>query len=73
MQAQFEKGDPRARQAALEALLGISFESYSRTYILGTQNTQSFAAASPDDRRALLEVRVVFSISWPSSKKLSLP
>lgn len=52
---EFEMLDWRSTQAAIDGLLGIDYDAYIRTVILGHKSTASFLSSSPWLGRELIE------------------
>lgn len=61
-QPQFEHPDSRTRQAAIDELLGINYETYVRTVVLGHESAISFLSSSPAQRRDLVEATLGLSM-----------
>ncbi|KAI8944694.1 P-loop containing nucleoside triphosphate hydrolase protein [Xylaria longipes] len=54
-QPQFEHGEARATQAALDELLGIDYEEFIKTVVLGHESAAGFLSSTPAQRRDLIE------------------
>ncbi|ROV87237.1 hypothetical protein VMCG_10762 [Cytospora schulzeri] len=54
-QTQFEKDTLRATQAAIDELLGIDFDAYIRTVVLGHESAAGFLSSTALQRRELIE------------------
>ncbi|KAI1194367.1 P-loop containing nucleoside triphosphate hydrolase protein [Nemania serpens] len=54
-QPQFEHGEARATQAALDELLGIDYEEFIKTVVLGHESAASFLSSTPAQRHDLIE------------------
>ena len=54
-QPQFEGAHARDAQASLDALLGVGYDTFARTILLGGESTRSFLSASDKQRRQLIE------------------
>ena len=54
-QPQFEKGDSRATQEAIEDLLGTDYDMYVRTVFLGSESAVGFLSSTSAQRRDLIE------------------
>ncbi|KAI2642541.1 P-loop containing nucleoside triphosphate hydrolase protein [Xylaria nigripes] len=54
-QPQLEHGEARATQAALDELLGIDYEEFIKTVVLGHESTTGFLSATPAQRQDLIE------------------
>lgn len=54
-QPQFEKADARSTQTAIDELIGVDYETFIRTVVLGHESAASFLSASPLQRRDLIE------------------
>ncbi|RWA09368.1 hypothetical protein EKO27_g5732 [Xylaria grammica] len=54
-QPQFEHGEARATQAALDELLGIDYEKYIKTVVLEQESAASFLTSTPAQRHELIE------------------
>lgn len=50
----FEKPDARSTQAAIDELLGVSYETFVRTIVLGHESATSFLSSTPVQRRDLI-------------------
>ncbi|KAF7557919.1 hypothetical protein G7Z17_g291 [Cylindrodendrum hubeiense] len=61
-QLQLEHPDARATQAAIDELLGISYESYVRTVVLDHEGASSFLNSKPAERRDLIETSLGLSV-----------
>ncbi|VUC28463.1 unnamed protein product [Clonostachys rosea] len=61
-QPQLEHPDMRTTQTAIDELLGIDYETYVRTVVLGHESTSSFLTSTPTQRRELIEVSLGLSI-----------
>ncbi|EFX03530.1 gp46 recombination endonuclease subunit [Grosmannia clavigera kw1407] len=61
VQTQFEHGHSRDTQAAIGELLGIDFDTYARTVVLGHESTTGFLNASGAQRRDLIETALELS------------
>lgn len=55
IQPQFEGPNVKSTQASINGLLGIDFDTFIRTILLGNESTRSFLSASPLQRRQLME------------------
>ncbi|KAI1469642.1 P-loop containing nucleoside triphosphate hydrolase protein [Daldinia caldariorum] len=55
VQPQFEGPSTRSSQASINELLGMDFDTFIRTILLGNESTRSFLSASPLQRRQLTE------------------
>lgn len=55
VQTQLEKDNPRATQAAIDELLGIDFDTYIRTVVLGHESAAGFLSSTALQRRELIE------------------
>jgi DNA repair exonuclease SbcCD ATPase subunit/DNA repair exonuclease SbcCD nuclease subunit len=51
----FEKGDPKATQDAIENLLGTNAQNFCRSYIMGQNITANFITGDEKKRRAMIE------------------
>ncbi|KAI1116493.1 P-loop containing nucleoside triphosphate hydrolase protein [Nemania sp. NC0429] len=54
-QPQFEHGEARASQAALDELLGIDYEEFIKMVVLGHESAASFLSSTPAQRHDLIE------------------
>lgn len=54
-QLQYEKGDARSTQEAIEDLLGTDYDTYVRTVILGPESAVGFLSSTALQRRDLIE------------------
>ncbi|KAI1355564.1 P-loop containing nucleoside triphosphate hydrolase protein [Xylaria sp. FL0043] len=54
-QPQFEHGEARASQAALDELLGIDYEEFIKAVVLGHESTASFLSSTPAQRHDFIE------------------
>ncbi|ROV89363.1 hypothetical protein VPNG_10120 [Cytospora leucostoma] len=54
-QTQLEMDTPRATQAAIDELLGIDFDAYIRTVVLGHESAAGFLSSTALQRRELIE------------------
>ncbi|KAK8038813.1 endonuclease subunit [Apiospora rasikravindrae] len=54
-QPQYEKGDARSTQEAIEDLLGTDYDTYVRTVILGPESAVGFLSSTAIQRRDLIE------------------
>ncbi|KAI1750413.1 P-loop containing nucleoside triphosphate hydrolase protein [Xylaria castorea] len=54
-QPQFEHGEARATQAALDELLGIDYEEFIKTVVLGHESAAGFLSSTPAQRHDLIE------------------
>ncbi|KAI0429664.1 P-loop containing nucleoside triphosphate hydrolase protein [Xylaria sp. FL1042] len=54
-QPQFEHGEARATQAALDELLGIDYEEFIKAVVLGHESTASFLSSTPAQRHDFIE------------------
>ncbi|KAK8094119.1 P-loop containing nucleoside triphosphate hydrolase protein [Apiospora hydei] len=54
-QPQYEKGDARSTQEAIEDLLGTDYDTYVRTVILGPESAVGFLSSTALQRRDLIE------------------
>ncbi|KAK7998362.1 hypothetical protein PG989_006402 [Apiospora arundinis] len=54
-QTQYEKGDARSTQEAIEDLLGTDYDTYVRTVILGSESAVGFLSSTAMQRRDLIE------------------
>ncbi|KAI1282380.1 P-loop containing nucleoside triphosphate hydrolase protein [Xylaria sp. FL0933] len=54
-QPQFEHGEVRASQAALDELLGIDYEEFIKAVVLGHESTASFLSSTPAQRHDFIE------------------
>lgn len=54
-QTQLERDTPRATQAAIDELLGIDFDAYIRTVVLGHESAAGFLSSTALQRRELIE------------------
>ncbi|CAH0023888.1 unnamed protein product [Clonostachys rhizophaga] len=61
-QPQLEHPDMRTTQAAVDELLGIDYETYVRTVVLGHESTASFLTSTQTQRRDLIEESLGLSI-----------
>lgn len=61
-QPQLEHPDMRRTQAAVDELLGIDYETYVRTVVLGHESTASFLTSTQSQRRDLIEESLGLSI-----------
>ncbi|CAH0053628.1 unnamed protein product [Clonostachys solani] len=61
-QPQLEHPDTRKTQAAVDELLGIDYETYVRTVVLGHESTASFLTSTQTQRRDLIEESLGLSI-----------
>lgn len=55
VQTQLERDTPRATQAAINELLGIDFDAYIRTVVLGHESAAGFLSSTSLQRRELIE------------------
>lgn len=51
---EFEKADTRSTQAAIDELLGIGYNTFIRTVVLGHESATSFLSSTPAQRRDLI-------------------
>lgn len=51
---EFEKADARSTQAAIDELLGVSYDTFVRTIVLGHESATSFLSSTPSQRRDLI-------------------
>ncbi|KAK7756803.1 hypothetical protein SLS62_001248 [Diatrype stigma] len=61
-QPQFEGANARVTQASLNELLGVDFDTFIRTILLGNESTRSFLSASPLQKRQLTETALGLGI-----------
>ncbi|KAI1828070.1 P-loop containing nucleoside triphosphate hydrolase protein [Xylaria intraflava] len=54
-QPQFEHGEARATQAALDELLGIDYEEFIQMVVLGHESAAGFLSSTPAQRHDLIE------------------
>ncbi|KAI1123570.1 P-loop containing nucleoside triphosphate hydrolase protein [Nemania abortiva] len=54
-QPRFEHGEARASQAALDELLGIDYEEFIKTVVLGHESATSFLSSTPTQRHDLID------------------
>ncbi|KAI1425008.1 P-loop containing nucleoside triphosphate hydrolase protein [Xylaria sp. FL1777] len=54
-QTQFEHGEARSGQAALDELLGIDYEDFIKAVVLGHESAASFLSSTPAQRHDLIE------------------
>ncbi|KAI0473021.1 P-loop containing nucleoside triphosphate hydrolase protein [Xylariaceae sp. FL0804] len=54
-QKQFEKPTARSTQAAIDELLGIDYDAFVRTVMLGHESAEGFLNSSPVQRREIVE------------------
>ncbi|KAI1329690.1 P-loop containing nucleoside triphosphate hydrolase protein [Xylariaceae sp. FL0255] len=54
-QAQFEHGEARNTQTAIDDLLGIAYEEFIKTVVLGHESAASFLSSTPSQRHDLIE------------------
>ncbi|KAI0976149.1 P-loop containing nucleoside triphosphate hydrolase protein [Xylaria arbuscula] len=54
-QPQFEHGESRASQAALDELLGIDYEEFIKAVVLGHESAASFLSSTPAQRQDFIE------------------
>ncbi|KAI0545501.1 P-loop containing nucleoside triphosphate hydrolase protein [Xylaria curta] len=54
-QPQFEHGEARATQAAIDELLGIDYEEFIKTVVLGHESAAGFLSSTPAQRHDLIE------------------
>ncbi|KAI1363332.1 P-loop containing nucleoside triphosphate hydrolase protein [Xylaria arbuscula] len=54
-QPQFEHGEARASQAALDELLGIDYDEYIKAVVLGHESAASFLSSTPAQRQDFIE------------------
>ncbi|KAI1435183.1 P-loop containing nucleoside triphosphate hydrolase protein [Xylaria sp. CBS 124048] len=54
-QPQFEHGEARATQLALDELLGIDYEEFIKTVVLGHESAAGFLSSTPAQRQDLIE------------------
>ncbi|KAI0536184.1 P-loop containing nucleoside triphosphate hydrolase protein [Xylaria digitata] len=54
-QPQFEHGEVRATQAAIDELLGIDYETFVRTVVLERESAASFLSSTPAQRHDMIE------------------
>ncbi|KAJ8124709.1 hypothetical protein O1611_g8931 [Lasiodiplodia mahajangana] len=54
-QPQFEHGESRATQAAIDDLLGIDYEEFIKTVVLGHESAASFLSSTPTQRHELID------------------
>ena len=54
-QPQFEHGEARASQAALDELLGIDYEEFIKAVVLGHESAASFLSSTPAQRQDFIE------------------
>ncbi|KAH9905379.1 P-loop containing nucleoside triphosphate hydrolase protein [Xylariomycetidae sp. FL2044] len=54
-QLHLEQPDARSTQAALNELLGIDYETYIKTVVLGHESAASFLSSTPAQRQELIE------------------
>lgn len=62
IQSQFEGPNTRSSQASINELLGVEFETFIRTILLGNESTRSFLSASSIQRRQLTETALGLGI-----------
>ncbi|KAI1480303.1 P-loop containing nucleoside triphosphate hydrolase protein [Daldinia eschscholtzii] len=62
IQPQFEGPNSRSSQASINELLGMDFDTFIRTILLGNESTRSFLSASPLQRRQLTEAALGLEI-----------
>ncbi|KAF3056472.1 hypothetical protein GL218_06371 [Daldinia childiae] len=55
VQPQFEGPSSRSSQASINGLLGVDFDTFIRTILLGNESTRSFLSASQLQKRQLIE------------------
>lgn len=51
---EFEKPDARSTQAAIDELLGVGYDTFVRTIVLGHESATSFLSSTPTQRRDLI-------------------
>ncbi|CAN8095759.1 unnamed protein product [Discula destructiva] len=61
-QTHLEKDDPRTTQAAIDELLGIDYDTYIRTIVLGNESTAGFLSSTALQRRELIESLLGLSV-----------
>ncbi|KAI0147344.1 P-loop containing nucleoside triphosphate hydrolase protein [Xylariaceae sp. FL1272] len=54
-QPHFEHGEARATQLAIDELLGIDYEEFIKTVVLGHESAASFLSSTPTQRHDLIE------------------
>ncbi|KAI0184028.1 hypothetical protein EV127DRAFT_445341 [Xylaria flabelliformis] len=54
-QTQIEHGEARATQAAIDELLGIDYEEFIKTVVLGHESAAGFLSSTPAQRHDLIE------------------
>ncbi|KAI0509603.1 P-loop containing nucleoside triphosphate hydrolase protein [Xylaria bambusicola] len=54
-QPQFEHGEARATQAAIDELLGIEYEEFIKAVVLGHESAASFLSSTPAQRQDFIE------------------
>lgn len=55
VETQYEGADARSTQLAIDELLGIDYDGFIRTVVLGHESTTSFLKTTPAERRDLIE------------------
>lgn len=61
-QSEFDKADARGQQAAIDELLGIDYDTFIRTVVLGHESAASFLSSSLTQRRDLIETALGLEI-----------
>lgn len=59
---QFEKPDQRNTQAAINELLGVDYDTFVRTVVLGHESTASFLSSTASQRRDVIETLLGLSV-----------
>ncbi|KAI0118254.1 P-loop containing nucleoside triphosphate hydrolase protein [Nemania sp. FL0031] len=54
-QPQFEHGEARATQASIDELLGVDYEEFIKTVVLGHESAASFLSSTPTQRHDLID------------------
>ncbi|KAI1660655.1 P-loop containing nucleoside triphosphate hydrolase protein [Daldinia decipiens] len=62
VQPEFEGPGARSSQASINGLLGVDFDTFIRTVLLGNESTQSFLSASQLQKRQLIEAALGLGI-----------
>lgn len=62
VQPQFEGPSARSSQASINELLGVDFDTFIRTILLGNESTRSFLSASQLQKRQLIEAALGLGI-----------
>ncbi|KAI5860341.1 P-loop containing nucleoside triphosphate hydrolase protein [Durotheca rogersii] len=62
IQSQFQGHNTKSTQASINMLLGVDFDTFSRTVLLGNESTRSFLSASPLQKRQLIEATLGLGI-----------